>query len=102
MEHNMRNLVAITLLLASCALPALAQNGQLLGGAPAPPTVMPGPTIPPDYAPPGLVTVPNRPPIAVPGGPAGFSDKVQRCLQAGAAAGLGPNENSEFSRRCVN
>jgi len=97
----MRYVVAIALLLASCALPALAQSGQLLGGAPAPPTVMPGPTVPPDYASPSLVPVPNRAPIAVPGGPASFDNKVQRCLEAGAAAGLGPNENSEFSRRCA-
>jgi hypothetical protein len=102
MESDMRRVVAVALLLASCAVPALAQNGQLLGGAPAPPSVMPGPTISPGYASPSLVPVPDRAPIAVPGGPAGFSDKVQRCLQAGAAAGLGPNENSDFSRRCAN
>jgi hypothetical protein len=98
----MRQVVAIALLLASCALPAFAQNGRLLGGAPAPPTVMPGPTIAPSYAPPSLVPVPGQAPIAVPGGPADFSNKVQRCLEAGAAAGLGPNENSDFSRRCAN
>jgi hypothetical protein len=101
MESDMRRVVVIALLLGSCALPALAQSGQLLGGAPAPPTVLPGPTVAPDYAPPGLVPVPNHAPIAVPGGPSDFSDKVQRCLEAGAAAGLGPNGNSEFSRRCA-
>ena len=98
----MRSTIALALLLAACAVPALAQNGRLLGGAPAPPTVMPGPIISPGYAPPSLVPVPGRAPIAVPGGPANFSDKVGRCLEAGAAAGLGPNENSEFSRRCSN
>ena len=98
----MRSTIAITLLLAACASPASAQSGQLLGGAPAPPTMMPGPTVSPGYAPPSLVPAPNRPPVAVPGGPANFSDKVRRCLEAGAAAGLGPNENSEFSRRCAN
>jgi hypothetical protein len=102
MESDMRSIVVSALLIAACALPALAQNGQLLGGAPAPPSVMPGPTIAPDYAPPSLVPVPNRAPVAVPGGPSDFSDKVQRCLEAGAAAGLGPNDNSEFSRRCAN
>jgi hypothetical protein len=101
MEPNMRSIIAIALLLATCPLPALAQNGQLLGGAPAPPQAMPGPTVAPGYAPPSLVPVPNRPPIAVPGGPSDFSDKVQRCLHAGGAAGLEPNENSEFSRRCA-
>lgn len=98
----LRRVVAVALLLTSCALPALAQTGQLLGGAPAPPTVLSGPTISPGDASPSLVQVPGRRPILVPGGPADFSDKVQRCLEAGAAAGLGPNANSGFSRRCAN
>jgi hypothetical protein len=98
----MRSAIVIVLLLAACPQSAFAQSGRLLGGAPAPPTVMPGPTVSPGYVPPSLVPAPNRPPVMVPGGPGNFSDKVQRCLEAGAAAGLGPNENSEFSRRCAN
>jgi len=97
----MRSIIAIALLLATSAVHA-QQSGRLLGGAPAPPAVMPGPTVSPGYAPPSLVPVPNRPPIQVPGGPANFSDKVQRCIEAGTAAGLGPNEVAAFSRRCAN
>ena len=92
--------LTLALLLAT---PALAQQSdRLLGGAPAPPAIMPGPTISPGYAPPSQFTFPNRPPVQVPGGPSNFSDKVQRCLEAGAAAGLGPNENAAFTRRCAN
>ncbi len=97
----MRRIIFLALLLS--ASPAFAQqSGQLLGGAPAPPAMMPGPTISPGYAAPRQFVFPNRPPVEVPGGPSGFSDKVQRCIDAGAAAGLGPNENAAFTRRCAN
>ena len=97
----MRRIVFLALLLAST--PALAQQpGRLLGGAPAPPATMPGPTISPGYTSPRQYVFPNRPPIDVPGGPSGFSDKVVRCNHAGASAGLGPNENAAFTRHCVN
>jgi hypothetical protein len=97
----MRRTIFLALLLVT--VPALAQEpGHLLGGAPAPPTMMPGPTISPDYAAPRQFVFPNRRPIEVPGGPSGFSDRVRRCLHAGAAAGLGPNENAAFARRCAN
>jgi hypothetical protein len=93
----------IFLALLLTASPALAQqSGQLLGGAPAPPAVMPGPIISPGYAAPRQFSFPNRPPVEVPGGPSGFSDKVQSCMHAGAAAGLGPNANAAFVRRCAN
>jgi hypothetical protein len=97
----MRRVIFLAWLLASA--PALAQQpGHLLGGAPAPPAIMPGPTISPDYAAPRQFIFRNRPPIEVPGGPSGFSDKVQRCNHAGATAGLAPNENAAFTRRCAN
>jgi hypothetical protein len=94
-------LILLALLLATA--PALAQQpGHLLGGAPAPPAMMPGPTVSPGYAPPRQFVFPDRPPVEVPGGRPDFSDKVQRCIHAGAAAGLGPNENAAFTRRCAN
>ncbi len=99
----MRRIIVLALLLAASTSPALAQQpGRLLGGAPAPPAVMPGPSVSPGYAPPSQFTFPDRPPIQVPGGPSNFSDKVQRCIEAGTAAGLGPNEVGEFARRCAN
>jgi hypothetical protein len=97
----LRSIAVVLTLLATA--PAFAQQpGHLLGGAPAPPAMMPGPTISPGYAAPRQFVFPNRPPVDVPGGPLGFSDKVQRCNHAGAAAGLGPNENAAFTRRCAN
>ncbi len=31
-----------------------------------------------------------------------FGERVSRCLEEGAAMGLGPNERSEYSRACAN
>ena len=31
-----------------------------------------------------------------------FGDRISKCLQDGAAAGLGPNERSAYSRGCAN
>lgn len=31
-----------------------------------------------------------------------YGDRVSRCLEEGAALGLGPNERSEYSRACAN
>jgi hypothetical protein len=31
-----------------------------------------------------------------------FSDRVTRCIEEGAAAGLGPNERAAYSRLCAN
>jgi len=97
----MRRFILLALLLAIPS--ALAQQSdRLLGGAPAPPAMMPGPTISPGYSSPTQFSFPNRAPVQVPGGPSNFSDKVQRCIEAGTAAGLGPNEVAGFTRRCAN
>ena len=34
--------------------------------------------------------------------PPSYGDRVSRCLEEGAALGLGPNERSEYSRACAN
>jgi hypothetical protein len=107
-------IVAIALLLSTGA--ALAQSGQFpgvapsvpspytpppqLGGAPAPPVMLPGPTVSPNL-PSRQVTRPSRAPVEVPGGPSNFSNKVERCIDAGTAAGVGPGHIGEFTRRCV-
>jgi hypothetical protein len=99
----MLRVIMILYALLLVTAPALAQpSDHLLGGAPAPPAMMPGPIVSPGYAAPRQFVFPNRPPVEVPGGPSGFSDKVRRCIDAGAAAGLGPNENAAFTRRCAN
>jgi hypothetical protein len=110
-------LIAIALLLSTCAGAALAQNGQfpgvapsvpspygpppLLGGAPVPPVALPVPTVSPNL-PSTQVTRPNQPPVEVPGGPSNFSNKVERCIDAGTSAGVGPGHIGEFTRRCAN
>jgi hypothetical protein len=111
----MLRLIALALLVATST--AFAQNGQFpgvapsvpspftpppqLGGAPAPPVALPVPAVP-RHTPRTLVTRPNRPAVEVPGGPGYFSNKVERCLDAAAGAGLGPNARAAFTRRCAN
>jgi hypothetical protein len=31
-----------------------------------------------------------------------FSDRIQSCIEEGAAMGLGPNERATYSRSCAN
>ena len=109
--------IALALLLSVST--AFAQNGQFpgvapsvpspftpppqLGGAPAPPVALSVPHVSPNLQTgPSLVTRPNGRPVEVPGGPSNFSNKVERCLDAGAGAGIGPNELGSFTRRCAN
>jgi hypothetical protein len=89
------------------SVPSPQLNGApLLGGAPAPPQVMPGPTVSPGYRGTSQIYTTRRGRVVqVPAGPPNrqsFSDRVERCMEAGAAAGLGPNHVSSFSRRCAN
>jgi hypothetical protein len=49
-----------------------------------------------------LVTRPHGPAVEVPGGPGYFSNRVERCLDAAANAGLGPHARAAFTRRCAN
>jgi hypothetical protein len=73
-----------------------------LGGAPAPPVALPVPRVSPNLQTgPSLVTRPHGRPVEVPGGPSNFSNQVERCLDAAAGAGLGPNQRAAFTRRCV-
>ncbi|HUI97213.1 MAG TPA: hypothetical protein VLX44_15760 [Xanthobacteraceae bacterium] len=76
-----------------------------LGGAPAAPQVVPGPALPGNFAAPRIVTpvapVPNRGPVLVPGGLPGRDDRVERCIMAGTAAGIGPNAIGPFTAQCA-
>jgi hypothetical protein len=110
MESNMR-WIGLALLLSTT--PALAQYPGVapavpspftpppqLGGAPAPPVALPVPAVPRN-TPRSLVTRPNAPAVEVPGGSGYFSNQVERCLDAAAGAGVGPNQRGAFTRRCV-
>ncbi len=67
-------------------------------------------TVPPPPAPPPpKIEVPVVPKMGdlprqnyVPQARPSFGDRVTRCLQDGAAAGLGPNERAAYSRACAN
>ena len=97
-------LVATLLLALACrGVHAQSPNG-LIGGSrfnPPPPPPLPGPDI----------QVPEIPKMGVPsrqigGGrnvPRGsFSDRIVRCLDEAAAAGLGPADRAAYSRACAN
>src|SRR5882672_7555499 len=76
------------------------------GGAPPVPQPVPVPPMPPSFhAPSTSVTVPGLPTVQVPSGPPNrnsFGDRVERCIQAGTAAGIGPNDIGGFTRQCAN
>jgi hypothetical protein len=103
-------LVSISTALAQTQFPGVASPTPSpftpppqLGGAPAPPVALPVPHVSPHlHTGPSLVTRPRGRPIEVPGGPSNFSNKVERCLDAAANAGLGPNARAAFTRRCAN
>ena len=103
------------------ASPALAQIPPAPGTSP----VIPFPTAPPPPPPPPIM-VPQAPQMNSPprfelqnttpslveqDGPPksiykperrrSFSNRVQRCLDEGAAMGLGPNERAAYSRSCA-
>jgi hypothetical protein len=84
--------------------PSPFASAPQLGGAPAAPQVVPGPRLPGNFAGPRVVTpvapVPNRGPVVVPGGLPGRHDRYQRCMMAGAAAGIGPNALGPFTAQC--
>ena len=93
--------VLAALLLAGFAVlsPALAQDPNAL------PNFLPPPPPPP---PPPAVYVPevprmDQPPrVKAPQARPSFGDRISRCLDAAAAAGLGPNERARYSRECAN
>ncbi len=62
---------------------------------PPPPPKIEAPVVPQLDAPPKLPSVhPSR--------RGSFSDRISRCLDEGAAAGLDPSERAAYSRSCAN
>jgi len=109
MEAVMLRIITVGLAISAWLSAASAQVGQFPQvPAPSPPMVQlaPLPVPPPNVgAPSNLVTVPGLPPVNVPAGPPhrnSFSDRVERCIQAGTAAGIGPNDIGAFTRQCAN
>jgi hypothetical protein len=62
---------------------------------PLPPPKIEVPVVPQMDAPPSQPTV-------QPSGRGSFSDRINSCLDEGAASGLGPNERAAYSRNCAN
>jgi hypothetical protein len=68
--------------------------------SPPPPPPPPGPKIEVPAIP--RMDAPPPQPGVRPSQRGSFSDRVTRCLDEGAAAGLGPNERAAYSRSCAN
>jgi hypothetical protein len=121
----MLRLATIALLLGACTGVALAQNGNfpgvapsvpspftspsLLGGAPAPMQAVPSQRVSPNLgsslSSPRVYTTRRGRIITVPPSTTGqdsFGDRASRCIGAGTAAGLGPNQVNAFAGRCAN
>jgi hypothetical protein len=62
---------------------------------PLPPPKIEVPVVPQMDAPPSQ-------PAVQPSGRGSFSDRINSCLDEGAASGLGPNERAAYSRNCAN
>jgi hypothetical protein len=64
---------------------------------------LPPPPPPPKIEPPVVpqMDAPLRPDYAPAPRPS-FGDQISRCLDEGAASGLGPNERAAYSRSCAN
>jgi hypothetical protein len=104
MRHNLLDLIGVGAI-AFClvvTVPALAQDFS------SPPlNILPPPPPPP---PPPKIEVPKIPEMGEISSPpsvslpqrGSFSDRITRCIQEGAAAGLGPNERSAYSAACAN
>ncbi len=93
-----------------CAVVAALVAGE---GASAQGVILPGgsqfnPPLPPPPPPPKIepplvpqMDAPLRPDYAPALRPS-FSDRISRCLDEGAAIGLGPNDRAAYSRSCAN
>lgn len=97
-------MIPLLLLMAVAGFNA-ADAQQIL--VPGSPSLLPPP---PPSPPPPKITVPvvpkmdelpDRNYVTTPTRPS-FGDRITTCLQAGAAAGLGPNERADYSRACAN
>jgi hypothetical protein len=93
--------VAIWTLVAGTVASAqqiIPPGGSQFNPPPPPPLPMPKievPVVPQLDAPPQQPRVQSSP-------RGSFSDRISRCLDEGAAAGLGPSERAAYSRACAN
>jgi hypothetical protein len=90
--------LALALFVASAAAQQafIPPGGSQFHPLPPPPTPNPPVSVTPMFGPrPQPNYVPSSPPPS-------FHDRVVRCLQEGAAAGLGPSARAAYSSACAN
>jgi hypothetical protein len=95
---------AMLLLVSALALPGAAL-GQVPPGTDSLSPPLPAPPPPPKIEVPKIPKMdelPSRNYVKPSAGNNSFGDRVTKCLDDGAAAGLGPNERSNYSRNCAN
>jgi hypothetical protein len=109
MRFNLRHAIAASAVAGiAFAFPAQAQDPSgIPGPIPVNPNLFAPP--PPPIPPPKIEIqkipkegeLPTSPKVQQPRR-GSFSDRVTRCIEEGAAAGLGPNERAAYSRTCAN
>lgn len=98
---------ALTILVSLSAMLVAAAPACAQGLIPPPATALPPPPPPP---PPPVIEVPKVPKMDdMPASPkaalpqrGSFGERMSRCMDDAAAAGLGPNERAAYSRACAN
>jgi hypothetical protein len=101
---NRTLIVALCITMASpLVMHDVAQAQILPPGAsqfsPPPPPPLPPPPIEVPVVP--QMDAPPSQPAVQPSGRGSFSDRINTCLDQGAASGLGPNERAAYSRSCA-
>ena len=101
----MKNLSILICALVAALVAADTASTQVMippGGSQFNPP-LPAPPPPPKIEPPVVpqMDAPLRQNYAPAPSPS-FSDRISRCLDEGAASGLGPNERAAYSRSCAN
>jgi hypothetical protein len=103
---NRKSMVRLCIGTVIAALVAVnaAQAQMLPPGAsqfsPPPPPPLPPPKMDVPVVP-QMDALPSQPTV-LPSGRGSFSDRINTCLDQGAASGLGPNERAAYSRSCAN
>jgi hypothetical protein len=96
---------SVIILIASALLQATSAMAQLPPGTNSLTAPLPPPLPPPKIEIPKIPKMdelPSRNYVSPSAGKPSFGDRVTKCLDDGAAAGMGPNERSTYSRNCAN
>jgi hypothetical protein len=90
---------------AQTSFPGVAPPVPSPATTPPPPAIAPGPAAPQAHGPSArTVLVPGQPPVHIPAGPRGrnsYSDRVERCVHYGTAAGVSNDQIGAFTAQCA-